>query len=73
LSVIFYLTIIKVASIASRYVNLTFSVIETPSVAQTIKDFWVTYGTPIAILAGGVVGAFSTFFIDHLRSKREQK
>jgi hypothetical protein len=58
---------------ASRYVNLTFSVIETPSVAQTIKDFWVTYGTPIAILAGGVVGAFSTFFIDHLRSRREQK
>jgi hypothetical protein len=58
---------------ASRYVNLTFSVMETPSVTQTIKDFWVTYGTPIAILAGGVVGAFSTFFIDHLRNRREHK
>ena len=56
---------------ASRYVNLTFSVIDPPSMAQTFKDFWVTYGTPLAILAGGFVGAFATYFIDYLRGKRE--
>jgi hypothetical protein len=35
--------------------------------------FWVTYGTPLVILAGGAVGAFSTFFIDYMRSRREHK
>jgi hypothetical protein len=58
---------------ASRYVNLTFSVIDPPSMTQTFKDFWVTYGTPMAILAGGFVGAFATYFIDYLRSRKEQK
>ena len=58
---------------ASRYVNLTFSVIDPPSMTQTFKDIWVTYGTPMAILAGGFVGAFATYFIDYLRSRKEQK
>jgi hypothetical protein len=40
------------------------------SINEQFKDFWVTYGTPMAILAGGIVGAFSTFLIDYLRSKR---
>jgi hypothetical protein len=40
---------------------------------QTFKDIWVTYGTPMAILAGGFVGAFATYFIDYLRSRKEQK
>jgi hypothetical protein len=57
----------------SRYVNLTFSVIDPPSMVQTFKDFWVTYGTPMAILAGGFVGAFATYFIDYLRSRREHR
>jgi hypothetical protein len=57
---------------ANRYVNLTFSVIDPPSIAQTFKDFWVTYGTPMAILAGGFVGAFATYFIDYLRSRKER-
>ena len=57
----------------SRYVNLTFSVIDPPSLTQTFKDFWVTYGTPLAILAGGFVGAFATYFIDYLRSRRKPR
>lgn len=60
-------------NVASRYVNLTFSVIDPPSMTQTFKDIWVTYGTPMAILAGGFVGAFATYFIDYLRSRKEQK
>ncbi|HZD35295.1 MAG TPA: hypothetical protein VE130_08835 [Nitrososphaeraceae archaeon] len=57
----------------STYANLTFSVLETPPFAQTVKEFWVTYGIPVAILAGGVVGAFSNFFIDFLRNRRGGK
>jgi hypothetical protein len=53
--------------------NLTIDVIPPLTVNETFMAFWVTYGTPIVILAGGAVGAFSTFFIDHLRSRREHK
>jgi hypothetical protein len=35
--------------------------------------FWNTYGTPIVILAGGAVGAFSSLFIDYLKDRKEQK
>ena len=45
--------------------NLTIEVIPPLSVNETFMAFWVTYGTPIVILAGGAVGAFSTFFIDY--------
>ena len=50
--------------------NFTVTVVAPMSITEQFKDFWVTYGTPLAILAGGIVGAFSTFFIDYLRSKR---
>jgi hypothetical protein len=53
--------------------NLTIDVIPPLTVNETFMAFWVTYGTPIVILAGGAVGAFSTFFIDHLKSRREHK
>jgi len=53
--------------------NLTVEVIPPLSVNETFMAFWVTYGTPIVILAGGAVGAFSTFFIDYLKSRREHK
>ena len=53
--------------------NLTIEVIPPLSVNETFMAFWVTYGTPIVILAGGAVGAFSTFFIDYLKSRREHK
>jgi hypothetical protein len=35
--------------------------------------FWTTYGTPIVILVGGAVGAFSSLFIDYLKDRKEQK
>jgi hypothetical protein len=53
--------------------NLTIDVIPPLTVNETFMAFWVTYGTPIVILAGGAVGAFSTFFIDYLRSRKEHK
>ena len=53
--------------------NLTIDVIPPLTINETFTAFWVTYGTPIVGLTGVVVGAFSTFFIDHLKSRREHK
>ena len=53
--------------------NLTINVIPPLTVNETFMAFWSTYGTPIVILAGGAVGAFSTFLIDYLKSRREHK
>ena len=36
--------------------NLTINVIPPLTVHETFMAFWVTYGTPIVILAGGAVG-----------------
>jgi hypothetical protein len=53
--------------------NLTIDVIPPVTVNESFMAFWVTYGTPLVILAGGAVGAFSSFFIDYMRSRREHK
>ena len=53
--------------------NLTIDVIPPLTINETFTAFWVTYGTPLVGLTGVVVGAFSTFFIDHLKSRREHK
>jgi hypothetical protein len=53
--------------------NLTIDVIPPLTVNETFNAFWLTYGTPIVILAGGAVGAFSTFFIDYLKDRKEHK
>jgi hypothetical protein len=51
--------------------NLTINVIPALTVNETFVAFWSTYGTPIVILAGGAVGAFSTFFIDYMKGRKE--
>ena len=53
--------------------NLTINVIPPLTVNETFTAFWVTYGTPLVGLTGVVVGVFSTFVIDHLKSRREHK
>ncbi|MER5176602.1 MAG: hypothetical protein ABJB76_05200 [Candidatus Nitrosocosmicus sp.] len=53
--------------------NLTIDVIPSLTVNETFMAFWVVYGTPIVILAGGAVGTFSTFFIDYLKNRRKHK
>jgi hypothetical protein len=53
--------------------NLTIDVIPPLTINETFTAFWITYGTPLVGLTGVVVGAFSTFFIDHLKSRREHK
>lgn len=64
-----YPTIGSITGIA----NLTIDVIPPLTINETFMAFWVVYGTPIVILAGGAVGAFSTFFIDHLKNRRGHK
>jgi len=51
--------------------NLTIDVIPPLTVNERFMAFWVAYGTPIVILAGGAVGAFSTFIIDYLKNRRD--
>jgi hypothetical protein len=53
--------------------NLTISVIPPLTVNETFLAFWNTYGTPIVILVGGAVGAFSSLFIDYLKDRKQQK
>jgi hypothetical protein len=53
--------------------NLTIAVIPALTLNETFMAFWATYGTPVAILAGGVVGAFSTIFVDYVKNRREHK
>jgi hypothetical protein len=53
--------------------NLTIAVIPPLTFNEIFTAFWGTYGTPIAIFSGGITGAFSTFFIDYLRRRRERK
>ena len=35
--------------------------------------FWETYATHMAIVVSGMVGVLMTFFVEHLRSRREHK
>ena len=57
----------------TRQGNLTIDVIPPLTINESFTAFWVTYGTPIVGLTGVLVGAFSTFFIDLLKSRREHK
>jgi hypothetical protein len=53
--------------------NLTIVVAPAYTLHETFTAFWTTYGTPIAILSGGLVGAFSTVLVDYLRNRRIHK
>ncbi len=53
--------------------NLTIDVIPSVTINETFMAFLSSYATPLVILASGLVGVFSSFFIDHLRRRREHK
>ena len=53
--------------------NLTIDVIPSITINETFMAFLASYATPLVILASGLVGVFSSFFIDHLRRRREHK
>jgi hypothetical protein len=54
-------------------VNLTIGVIPPLTFSETFTALWGTYGTGIAIFASGIVGAFSTLFVEWLRSRKKHK
>ncbi|MGC2669277.1 MAG: hypothetical protein WA220_08860 [Candidatus Nitrosopolaris sp.] len=54
-------------------VNLTIGVIPPLTFSETFTALWGTYGTGIAIFASGIVGAFSTVFVEWLRSRKKHK
>ena len=51
--------------------NLTISVIEPLSIQEQVKDFWITYGSLISVVAAGFAGAIATYVLDRLRKRRE--
>jgi hypothetical protein len=51
--------------------NLTISVIEPLSIQDQVKDFWITYGSLISVVAAGFAGAIATYVLDRLRKRRE--
>jgi hypothetical protein len=53
--------------------NLTIEVLPPLTVNETFTAFWGTYGEVVSLFAAGIVGAFATMFVDHLRSRREHK
>jgi hypothetical protein len=53
--------------------NLTIDVIPPLTVNETFMTFWDTYATHIAIVVSGMVGVLMTFFVEHLRSRREHR
>jgi hypothetical protein len=53
--------------------NLTIDVIPPLTVSETFSALWATYGTDVAIIASGAVGAFSAIFVDYAKSRKEQK
>jgi len=53
--------------------NLTITVLPPLTVSETFIGFWDIWGDAIALIVAGAVGAFATFLVDHLKSKREQK
>jgi len=53
--------------------NLTIDVIAPLTFEETFMAIWDTYATHIAIVVSGMVGVLMTFFVEHLRSRRERK
>lgn len=53
--------------------NLTITVLPPLTVSETFIAFWEIWGDAIAFVVAGAVGAFATFLVDYLKSKREHK
>jgi hypothetical protein len=54
-------------------VNLTIDVIPPLTLNETFNALWATYGSEVALIASGAVGAFSALFVDFLKDRRGHK
>ena len=52
-------------------VNLTIDVIPPLTLNETFMALWATYGSEVALIASGAVGAFSAIFVDYVRHKKK--
>ena len=52
-------------------VNLTINVIPPLTLNETFMALWATYGSEVALIASGAVGAFSAIFVDYVRHKKK--
>lgn len=53
--------------------NLTITVLPPLTIGETFMSFWDTWGDAISLVMAGAAGAFATFLVDQLKSKREKK
>jgi hypothetical protein len=53
--------------------NLTIDVIPPLTLNDTFKALWATYGSDVALVASGAVGAFSALFVDFVKHRRGHK
>jgi hypothetical protein len=40
---------------------------------EILTPFWATYGEGLGLIAAGVIGVFSTFFVDYIKDRKEHK
>jgi hypothetical protein len=55
----------------SKQANLSLSVIEPPTLAEQVKEFWSAYGTLISLMGAGFAGALSTYLFDYLKNRKK--
>jgi hypothetical protein len=53
--------------------NLTIHVIPPVTFNETFSAFWGSYGDFVALIGAGLVGSVSTYLIEHLKSRKENK
>lgn len=53
--------------------NLTITVLPPLSISETFIGFWDIWGDAISLVMAGAAGAFATFLVDLLKTKRERK
>lgn len=51
--------------------NLSLSVIEPPTTAEQVKDFWSAYGSLITLMGAGFAGGLSTYLFDYLKNRKK--
>jgi hypothetical protein len=53
--------------------NLTIHVSPALTFNETFSTFWGSYGDLVALLSAGIVGSVSTYLIENIKSRRENK
>ena len=53
--------------ITNPFMNLTITVAPPLNLTDEFKGFWIVYGLPISIIAGGFTGGFASLIFDRFK------